>query len=114
MLWLLGFLGGLGCLGNVSVPKCVALAGIPHWLGWGWCTKLEAWDGGSCPHGQPQSLSPHQDPGELPLCDKDTGLRALVDCKEGLEGTKDSVLVMQLGAAPFCGGGEVKSPILPL
>lgn len=37
-----------------------------------------------------------------------------MDCKEGLEGTEDSVLVVWLGAAPFYSGGEVKSPILPL
>lgn len=37
-----------------------------------------------------------------------------MDCKEGLEGTEDSVLVVRLGAAPFYSGGEVKSPILPL
>lgn len=112
MLWLLGFLGGLGCLGKHLCPQVrgpcrhspLAGVGLVH----------QAGSLGCCPHGQPQSLSPHQDPGELPLCDKDTGLRALVDCKEGLEGTKDSVLVVRLGAAPFYSGGEVKSLILPL
>lgn len=67
---------------------------------------------GAAGHGQPRSLSPHQDPGELPLCDKDTELRASVDCKEGLEGTKDSVLVMLAGSCSLLQrrGGEQPDP----